>query len=680
VGRPADGDLVAWWDGTDLACAVVGGEEKRRLRLVAADRRQVRVQPGRVAFVLRRGGSVPGKDAESVAEAVERAAAADREIRELAGRADVPLVWELALEEGGADLDTLAELAFESGAASAGVARAALVRAFLDDHVHFTRKGDDWPPRSPGEVERLRQQREATARGAAEREEALEALAAAGRGEPVDPGGNPRLRRYLQAVEELALRDLAAPDNVQALAVEALKAAGVRYERPAEGAFKLLRSTGRFASDDENVAIVRYGLKREFSAETLAEARRTAEGGFDATDREDLTGLDAVTIDGPTTKEIDDAVSVEPREGGGWRIGVHIADPGALVLPGDAVDLVAQERAVTYFFPDTKLNMLPPVLGEDAASLVPGETRPALSFLADLDAEGEVGAWRVTRSVIRSSARLDYDGVDRTLAAGSGPFADALGALDRATIARQGSRLRTGAVVIEAPEVDVRVDAGGRIELERIEADSAARRLVTEAMVLAGMLAAEFCRDRGIPAIYRRQAEARGVPEGGYGVVRGPVAVRAARRGLRRGEVGLQPAPHFALGLTAYAQATSPLRRYQDLATHRQIDSALRERPPVYDADTLQRIAATTERAEIDGRRAERDVKRFWLLRYLQGCAGRPLDAVVVDTSPRTIVLLDETQIEAPAPSISGVDPGERVAVRVVHVNPRADILTLRPV
>ena len=44
---------------------------------------------------------------------------------------------------------------------------------------------------------------------------------------------------------------------------------------------------------------------------------------------------------------------------------------------------------------------------------------------------------------------------------------------------------------------------------------------------------------------------------------------------MRKGEVSLQPGPHAALGLPAYAQVTSPLRRYQDLAVHRQIARAL---------------------------------------------------------------------------------------------------------
>ena len=77
--------------------------------------------------------------------------------------------------------------------------------------------------------------------------------------------------------------------------------------------------------------------------------------------------------------------------------------------------------------------------------------------------------------------------------------------LDRIARGRESWRLSEGAVCIVAPEVDVRVAGDGRIVLDRMERDSTSRRLVTETMVLAGELAARFCIERGLPAIYRRQ-------------------------------------------------------------------------------------------------------------------------------------------------------------------------------
>jgi exoribonuclease-2 len=151
------------------------------------------------------------------------------------------------------------------------------------------------------------------------------------------------------------------------------------------------------------------------------------------------------------------------------------------------------------------------------------------------------------------------------------------------------------------------------------------------------------------------------------------------RRLLRRAEVGIQPGPHAGLGLPAYAQATSPLRRYQDLATDRQIAAALSGRALPYEAEALQRIAAATERAELEGRRAERASEVYWLLRYLEGFVGREIEGTVVEQDPVPVVLLDETLLEERVPALAGAAAGSRVRLKVERVNPRAQRLILRP-
>jgi exoribonuclease-2 len=182
-----------------------------------------------------------------------------------------------------------------------------------------------------------------------------------------------------------------------------------------------------------------------------------------------------------------------------------------------------------------------------------------------------------------------------------------------------------------------------------------------------------------VPAIYRRQAAPEGrLPETDPSHP-DAVHVRAVRRLLKRGEAGLRPGPHHALGLAAYTQVTSPLRRYQDLAMHRQIVAVLSARQPAYDAVAMQSLLASTERAESEGRRAERTMDRYWLLRWLERSVGSTLTGVVVDVHPRPIVVLDETLLEQAVPALVDASPGDRVRLRVERVNPRADVLILRP-
>ena len=163
-------------------------------------------------------------------------------------------------------------------------------------------------------------------------------------------------------------------------------------------------------------------------------------------------------------------------------------------------------------------------------------------------------------------------------------------------------------------------------------------------------------------------------------VVSDPVAARRVRRALVRAESSVRPGPHHGLGLAAYVQVTSPLRRFQDLATQRQIASHLAGTPPPYDEARMQRIAATTEQVELEARRAERAAEDYWVLRYLEGAAGRTLEALVVETDPRPVVLLLETLREQPLPSIAGVEVGRRLRLAVQRVNPRAGLLVLRAI
>jgi exoribonuclease-2 len=179
---------------------------------------------------------------------------------------------------------------------------------------------------------------------------------------------------------------------------------------------------------------------------------------------------------------------------------------------------------------------------------------------------------------------------------------------------------------------------------------------------------------------YRRQAPPDGPLESPVEGVRDPVSVRRTRMALRRGEVGLEPGRHASLGLEAYVQVTSPLRRYQDLVAHRQIGAILRGDPPIYGAEALRAILATTERAEADARRAERAGDAYWTLRYLEAATGTEVEALVVQVEPRPVVQLTETLWEQPMNGLSGVTPGQVIRARVERVNPRAGVLALRRV
>ena len=114
--------------------------------------------------------------------------------------------------------------------------------------------------------------------------------------------------------------------------------------------------------------------------------------------RQDLTHLKVMTIDGERTRDFDDALSLEEVPEG-WRLGIHIADVSAHVLPQTPLDLEAQDRGTSIYLPERRLPMLPEELSEDTVSLLAQQERLALSFLVTLGADAEIKDWVIVPSL-----------------------------------------------------------------------------------------------------------------------------------------------------------------------------------------------------------------------------------------------------------------------------------------
>ncbi|GGU36634.1 RNB domain-containing ribonuclease [Nocardioides albus] len=126
----------------------------------------------------------------------------------------------------------------------------------------------------------------------------------------------------------------------------------------------------------------------------------------------DRTDLPFVTIDPETSMDLDQALHLE-RDGDGYVVHYAIADVAAFVAPGDPVDLEANKRGETLYAADAKIPLHPKVLSEDAASLLPDQVRPALLWTHKLDAAGEGTDTVVERALVRSRAKLSYEGVQK---------------------------------------------------------------------------------------------------------------------------------------------------------------------------------------------------------------------------------------------------------------------------
>lgn len=193
-------------------------------------------------------------------------------------------------------------------------------------------------------------------------------------------------------------------------------------------------------------------------AATEAAAAAAARGPSDPTPRIDRTDLPLVTVDPRGSRDLDQALHLEPLADGGARVHYAIADVAAFVTPGDPIDREAHARGETLYAPDGNLPLHPPSLSEGAASLLAGERRPALLWTIEIDGAGGPGAARVERAWVQSREQLDYDQAQRALDAGTAPEGLApLATVGPLLVAAETAR---GGVSLPLPEQVVRIDDG----------------------------------------------------------------------------------------------------------------------------------------------------------------------------------------------------------------------------
>ena len=385
-----------------------------------------------------------------------------------------------------------------------------------------------------------------------------------------------------------------------------------------------------------------------------------------------------VTIDDDDTLDIDDGLALETTAEGRQRLWIHIADPGRLVAAGTPLDLEARRRGTSLYLARGNLPMFPPQLAHGPMSLRRGERSAAWSLWVELDSSGAVLADGVERSWIRPTYSLSYADADELIELAPPQEADLL-AIHELLTARHRWRTAQGALNLEDPEGRIRC-RGERAELEVVEA-SPSRRLVAEAMVLAGSLVAERGTQAGLALPFRSQPpcalpSAQELDQ----LPCGPVRHAAIKRCLSRGLVGTSPAPHFSLGLRAYVQATSPIRRYGDLVVQRQLLALQTGESPLAEPD-LAALLTEIEGPVRQGIQIGREDQRHWLQVWFEQQEQRQWPGLFLrwlrQDHQLGLVWLDDLAQSLPCHCPSRSEPGSALLVRVSAVDSLQDLLRL---
>jgi ribonuclease R len=445
-----------------------------------------------------------------------------------------------------------------------------------------------------------------------------------------------------------------------------------KYQSPHGRVLEILGSPGD-PEIEYRIVERKFSLPVDFSPETIGELQEIPDQVLDeeAAGREDFRNEMAVTIDGETARDFDDAVSLRKLPSGNYLLGVHIADVSHYVREGTALDQDAYLRGTSVYFPDRAIPMLPPRLSSNICSLKPGEDRLVFSALMEVNSRGSVVEGRFAQGMLRSRARMTYTSVARILEdndpeekkryADLVPMLESMGELCQA-LSRK--RYRCGAVDFDLPEAEIRFDARGKVIAVVPAERNLAHRIIEEFMLLANETVAKKLSQSGGPALYRVHekpdpqkvqdfaafvlalgyrlecrgeecqprdfqnfvSQLEGKPEGkflAYLMLRSFMQARYSEHNLG----------HFGLATKEYTHFTSPIRRYPDLVVHRLLKECLRSQPSQAWCEgmmeKLPQIALHTSARERNADEAEREIENLRKVQFMSDKVGDEFEALV---------------------------------------------------
>jgi len=382
-------------------------------------------------------------------------------------------------------------------------------------------------------------------------------------------------------------------------------------------------------------------------------------GDLDASEeRLDLTDVEAFAIDDEGNQDPDDAIAWD-----GKTFWVHVADAAGLIHEETPEDEAALERASSLYLPELTVPMLP-FEAVEKLGLGLHKTSPALSYAFEISGGDDIAitSFSIHLTTIRVT-RLSYGEADERMT--EEPFST----MKRITDAFREKRRDAGSVSISLPEVKLRVNKDGEINITPLP-ELSSREMVTESMLMAGSQAALWCQERNIPipfAVQETSGSSENQPD--EAAKDDLVAQFNLRKGMKRSRTTLKCSPHGGLGLEAYTRVTSPLRRYPDLITSRQIRLILQGKEALDEEAVLAGLAAyeTSIGSLIQ---AERRSNLFWKLQWLKRRPDWCGEAVLVDRRDRQgFFLIPEIALETRVAMKVDVKLGGRVMLKVKDVD-----------
>ncbi len=653
------GKIIEYLDNGKFVCGFITELQPKRVHLFNQNKREINLPVSRIIHCSLISHAVDTNRDDIVKILLDT----NKNRSSLMEEIDLKEIWEIISEENinSFEPDFLAELVFGKEANDDIVS--ALLRSIFTNKIYFKYKEGKIKVHTPEQVELL--EREAV------REKKKRQLIQKGstilrgiKGDSSVPQAAPEEQeKCLNLIKDYYLFGAEAP--YAQVAKEILKEAGLT--RPHD-AFHILVQAGVW-SENENLPLLRSNLTVNFSRPAIQQAemvlQSSVEDLFTDSARKDFTHLSPITIDGATTLDFDDALTVEEKDDG-YLVGIHISDVSHYVKPGDALFQEAMNRGTSIYFPESQIPMLPRHLSQGICSLIQDEIRAAMSFMILLSKKAEILQVRIYPSIIKVARRLTYEEADNKMQDDK-----ELAILNNLSKQLRQNRIAAGALLLPFPDVNIHIDSHGKVHVSLGATDTPSRILVSEMMILANQEAARYVSDRLAPGLFRAQDPPK--QHLVHGEDNDLFINTRQRKQLSRGELLTVAKKHSGLGVNQYTTVTSPIRRLLDLVMQHQLHSLVRREEPRFTAEMCKDFTSIISRTLSTANAVKQQRHRYWLLVYLKDREGMFLDALVIEAGPKRIMLLLKDilfDFDLPVPAGSKPSPGSTVKVRVVKCDP----------
>ncbi|MGL5440579.1 MAG: ribonuclease R [Filifactoraceae bacterium] len=433
------------------------------------------------------------------------------------------------------------------------------------------------------------------------------------------------------------------------------------------------------SKNDSNVQldsiIIQHGIISEFPKKVLRQTDRVPSEiiSEDMVGRLDLRNEITFTIDDITAMDLDDAISIDQLDGGGYKLGVHIADVSHYVKEDSALDKEALRRGTSVYLVDRVIPMLPKKLSNGICSLNPEVDRLTLSCIMYFNSGGSLTNFEIKNSIIRSYKKLNYTDVSDLLEGFDHPFdkdkilkEKLILAGKLAEVLENNRRIR-GEIEFNFPESKITMVDGIVTDVNKVKSRTA-NKLIESFMLVANETVAEAYENLKLPFVYRiheypdiERMETLGKFLGTFGLsleykgdqiepivlqkvmeaINGKdyeIAVSTAMlRSLKQAKYSHICKGHYGLAARYYCHFTSPIRRYPDLQIHRIIkdnlagnltDSKIKNYESI-----VESVSESSSKQERKAEEVERAVDDLRKTQYMKNFIGEKYEGVITSVT-----------------------------------------------